>query len=396
MNSQRVYVLAWARTPFGRFGGVLADVRLPVLGAVPVKECLRRAALDGGDVDEVVFGVNFPGSERSVARQVALRSGLPDECNALTVDRACCSSMTAVTVASRGLRIGDTGIAIAGGVDSLSRVPYFIEDMRFGSRRGNVQLEDQLVISCPHTGAARAIQASMEAKEFGVDRRAQDDWALRSQARYERARVAGLLDSEVTPVDVLDRSGNQVSLHADEVPRPDSTLDDLSALPTVNGSETVTAGNAPNMSTGASALLLSKDQVLTAVGATVTLEAWTQVSGDPARIASIPARAVAECLSHAGLDVDSVDVIEINEAFAAVPLVSSLVLAEGDSSRASRLQEKVNVNGGAIAVGHPTGASAGRLIMAAAGELIRRGGGVGVTAICGGIGEAEALLVRVS
>ncbi|MER7415986.1 thiolase family protein [Micromonospora peucetia] len=392
-----VVVLATGRTPFGRFGGALRDLPLPDLGAIPVGAVLDRAGLTGADVDELAFGVNFPGSERSVARQVLLRAGIPEEKVAYTVDRACCSSLAAITLASRGLRLDDTALSIAGAVENLSRVPYFVHEARFGNRIGDIVLTDQLVVSCPHTGVPRAVQAGVEATEHGVDRAEQDDWALRSQQRYADALARGCFDDEIVPVDVLDRTGRPVRLAADEVPRPDTTAEQLAALRTVYDSATVTAGNAPNMGTGAVALVLASTAEATRRGTTglATISAGTQVSGDPQRLASMPARAAQRALARAGLTLEDIDLIEVNEAFAAVPLVTTLVLADGDRDRAMRLRERTNVNGGAVAVGHPTGATGGRLVLTMINELRRRGGGRGLVAICGGVGEAESVIVTV-
>ncbi|MGI5176055.1 thiolase family protein [Dactylosporangium sp. CA-152071] len=392
-----VVVLATGRTPFGRFGGALRNLPLPELGAIPVGAVLQRAGLTGADVDELAFGVNFPGSERSVARQVLLRAGIPEEKVAYTVDRACCSSLAAITLASRGLRLNDTALSVAGAVENLSRVPYFVHEARFGNRIGDIVLTDQLVVSCPHTGVPRAVQAGAEATEYGVDRAAQDDWALRSQQRYADALARGCFDDEIVPVDVPDRNGRAVRLAADEVPRPATTAQQLAALPTVYGSATVTAGNAPNMSTGAVALVLASEEEATRRGTTglATVGACTQVSGDPQRLASMPARAAQRALARAGLTLADIDLIEVNEAFAAVPLVTTLVLADGDRDKAQRLRERTNVNGGAVAIGHPTGATGGRLVVTVINELRRRGGGRGLVTICGGVGEAEAVIVTV-
>lgn len=221
------------------------------------------------------------------------------------------------------------------------------------------------------------MQAGAEATEYGVDRAEQDDWALRSQQRYADALARGCFADEIVPVDVPDRTGRPVRLAADEAPRPDTTAQRLAALPTVYDSATVTAGNAPNMSTGAVALVLASTAEATRRGTTglATIGACTQVSGDPQRLASMPARAAQRALAKAGLTLDDIDLIEVNEAFAAVPLVTTLALADGDRGGALRLRERTNVNGGAVAVGHPTGATGGRLVMTMINELRRRGGG---------------------
>ncbi len=388
-----VVIAAAARTPFGAFGGALRSLSIPELARLAGQEALRRADVDVHDVEELVLGVNLPGSDRSLARQAQLRIGIPDDRNAYTVDRACCSSLTAITMVSRSLRLGEISVGLAGGAENLSRVPYFVEDMRFGHRLGDVTLKDQLVISCPHPHVPRAVQAADEALAFGVDRSEQDAWALRSQQRYAAAQAASRFDEERFPVEVAGGG----MLAADESPRPDTRPERLAALPTVYGSRTVTAGNAPGLSTGASAVVLmsraqASDRGLRPLA---TVVATAMASGHPSGIASIPALAAQAALTRAGLALTDIDLIEINEAFAAVPLVTTLVLADKDQRLAESLREKVNVNGGAIAIGHPTGATGARLVMTLAYELRRRGGGLGLVTICGGIGEAEAIIIRV-
>lgn len=393
----RVVVAGYARTPFGRFGGSLRNVTLPTLGAIAVGGALERAGVGPNAVDELAFGVNFPGSERSVARQVLLRAGIPDDRQAYTVDRACCSSVAAFSLACRSLRLGESALAVAGGVDNLSRVPFFLEHMRWGNRLGSTTLVDQLVVSCPHTGVPRAVQAALEAEEYGVTRDDQDRWALRSQERAAAAVAAGAFDDQIVPVSTTGADGEDVELSADEVPRPNTTLERLAQLATVYGSTTVTPGNAPDLSSGSSALVVATEARALAdelpVLAYVT--GWAMASGHPQKIASMPAVSARRALERAGRDLDEVDLIEVNEAFAAVPLVTTLVLADGDRTRAERLREMTNVNGGAVALGHPTGATGGRLLMTAISALRRRGGGIGLVTICGGVGEAEAVVLEV-
>jgi acetyl-CoA C-acetyltransferase len=393
-----VVIAAAARTPFGRFGGVMRGLSIPELGSLATAEALRRAGVSGDEVDELALGVNFPGSDRSIARQTALRAGIPDDRNAYTVDRACCSSLTAIGMATRSVRLGEASIASAGGAENMSRVPYFIEDLRWGHPLGNITLADQLMITCPHTHVARAIQAADEALRFGVSREEQDRWALRSQDAYEAARRANRLDDEMFPVELPASSSGLARLDRDESPRPDTTIEKLAALPTVYESATVTAGNAPGMGTGASSVVLMTAETARRRGLTplATIVASAMSSGEPQKIASIPAVAAWAVLKKAGMDgIGGVDLVEINEAFAAVPLVTTLVLADGERSGAEGLRERVNVNGGAIALGHPTGATGARMVMTLAYELRRRGGGVGLVTLCGGVGEGEAVLIRV-
>jgi len=394
VSDDDVVIVGAARTPFGTFGGRLRDVPIPQLAATAAAAAVRRATLSPDDVDQFVMGVNLPGADRSIARQAALLTGLPDNRVAITVDRACCSSLTALTVARRSLLTGEADIALAGGGENLSLVPYFVPGMRFGVKLGTVTLADQLVISCPYTGVPRAVQAADEAAGYGIGRAEQDAWALRSQRRYDMARKQGLFDDEI--VAFVDDTGETL-LAVDESPRPDATDEGLSRLPTVYGSKSVTAGNAPGLSTGAAFLVLmsastARERDIRPLGRVL---ATAQVAGHPANIASIPAEGARQILAKADRTLAEVDLIEINEAFAAVPLVTTLELAEGDAAAANQLRERTNVNGGAVACGHPTGASGARLVMTICHELRRRGGGLGLVAICGGVGEGEAVLIRV-
>ena len=370
---------------------------IPKLAAHAALAALDDAGVSADTIDEVALGVNLPGSDRSIARQLALHAGVPDDRTAYTVDRACCSSLTAFSLGARAIEVGDARLALVGGAENMSRVPYFLEDMRWGHRLGHLEIKDQLVISCPYTGVPRAVQAADEALRYEVDRAQQDAWALRSQRLAADAAAAGRFDDQIVPIEIEDGRGGMTAVAADENPRGDVTLERLAALPTVYGSKTVTAGNAPGLSTGACQLVIADAEAAALLGARplATLVATVRVSGPPANIGSIPATAVRRVLERADVVLEDVDLIEINEAFAAVPLVSTQILANGDGARANALRERVNVNGGAIAIGHPTGATAGRLIMNIIYELRRRGGGLGLVALCGGIGEAEAALLRV-
>jgi acetyl-CoA C-acetyltransferase len=403
-SANEVEVISAVRSPFGKFGGTLKDFTLPELGGPVVAEAIRRAGIEPADVEEVATGVNLPGSDRSIARQVLIAAGIPTHRVAYTVDRACCSSMAAISMASRSIRLGDTAIAVAGGTENMSKVPYFLTAQRWGHALGDVVLKDQLVIADPMTGKPRAVQAGDEAVEYGITREQQDAWAVRSHERYMLARDAGAFSDEIMPLSVPQPKGEPLLFSEDESVRPGTTVEKLAALPTIYGSATVTAGNAPGLNTGASAMVLMSPAEAERRGREplATLIGWAMASGHPDRIASIPAESARLVLQQVGLTIEQMDLIEINEAFAAVPLVSTLVMA-GNEDGAALLRERTNVNGGAIAIGHPTGATGARLVMTLIYELRRRREAsgearpfYGVATICGGVGEAEAIVVRVT
>lgn len=392
-----VIIVEGARTPFGNFGGVLKDVAVPELAALAIRGALERAGVNGEEVDEIALGVNFPGADRSIARQAMLRAGLPEDRVAYTVDRACCSSMAAINLIARAVRCDDVRIGIAGGADNLSLVPYFLPQARWGNRLGDFTVKDQLVISCPHTGVPRAVQAGSESMEYGIGRDAQDLWALQSHQRYFAALDSGKLKDEILPMTIPQKGGDMV-LDYDEPARRDSSLDKLARLKNVYGSATVTPGNAPGLNTGATALVLMEEQEGRRRGAKPLARyvAGAMVSGHPQKLASIPAIAAEAALAKANLTIEQIDLLEINEAFAAMPLVSTHVLGRGEARAIEALRERTNVNGGAIAIGHPTGASAARLVLTLAYELRRRGKRYGLATLCGGIGEGEAVIIEAS
>lgn len=394
--SRAVVIVDGARTPFDKFGGVMKDLNTVQLAAFVTRKLLERNPVKPEEVEEYYLGINMPTSNRSIARQAALAAGLPVTVNATTTDRACCSSMVAIAMALRAIQVGDAEIAIGGGSENMSNVPYFLEDMRWGKRLGEVVLKDILYVSCPYTGEPRAKQAGEVALEYGVGREMQDEWAVRSQRLYAEAHKAGKFAEEIVSVEVPQSKGDPLVVENDQSPRA-TTLEALAKLKPVNKSPTVTAGNAPGLSTGAAqVLLMSADEAKKrGIKPLATVIAHAQASDHPKGIASIPAYAAQKALKKAGLTIDQMDVIEINEAFAAMPLVSTILLGENDEARIAALRAKTNVNGGAIAVGHPTGASGARLLMTMSYELRRRGGGYGLCTICGGVGESECFIVKV-
>ena len=292
---------------------------------------------------------------------------------------------------------GQASIVIAGGMENMSRTPYQIPQMRWGARLGDVTIRDDLVIRNAFLDMPMAKYAGEVAVENGVDRREQDEWALRSHQRWAAAQESGKFADELIPVEIPCAKKGETTLTRDEHPRPDVSLDKLSALKPVYESPTVTAGNASGIADGATALLLMKRDEAERRGIRPLgrLVAYVPICGDPRQSPLLPAVAIQKVLHRTNLPLEEMKLIEINEAFAAMPLVSTLVLTDFDRKKTEKLREKVNVNGGAIAIGHPIGATGARLLMNMLYELRRRGGGYGVVAICGAIGQADAAIVKV-
>lgn len=400
-NHHDVVIVAAARTPFGKFGGAMKDLSSLELGVMAIKEVLNR--LDRGTdlVDELYYGTCvLPENalETNVlGRQALLKAGLPPEVISLTIDRACCSSMTAVHLGYRSIKSGEADVVVAVGSENMSRAPFLAPAVRWGQRLGSAQLIDPLyALGYPEWNPV-SVDAGEVALEYGVSREEQDRWALQSQQRYARAFEKGIFTEEIFPVEVPGRKGPSTVEH-DEQPRPDVTLDQLAKLPTIYGSSTITAGNAPGMNTGAAALVMmsrARAEELE-VEILAVVRGIASVALDPHLIAAIPAPTVEKVLERAGgITLDQVDLIEINEAFAAMPLVSSKIMAGDNTDKREKLHEKINVNGGAIAIGHPLGASGARITMTLLYELRRMGGGCGVAAICGGLAQGDSVLLEV-
>jgi len=394
--AREVVIASAVRTPFDKFGGPMARLSTVEMGSIVIKEAVGRAKVAPQDVDEVYLGINMPTANRSIARQAALKAGLPETCNSLTVDRACCSSLAAIAMGYRAIALGEADIAVGGGSENLSNVPYFLEDLRWGKRIGDVTLKDIVVVTCPYTGVPRAVQAGTVALEYGVTREEQDKWAVRSHQLAQKAYDEGKFSAEIMPVSIEQGKGKTLVVDKDQSLRPDTTLEMLAKLSTVYNSPTVTPGNAPGLNTGAAAVVLMSAAEAAKRGVTplATVISHAQASDHPQGIAYIPAYTAQKALKKANMTIDQIDVVEINEAFAAMPLVSTKILGENDPAKIEAIRAKTNVNGGAIAIGHPTGASAARLLMTACFELKRRGGGYGLVTICGGIGEGECMIVK--
>jgi 3-oxoadipyl-CoA thiolase len=401
MTMSDVYVLSGVRTPFGRYGGALSVVRPDDLAAIPIRALMsRHPNVDWAAIDDVVFGcANQAGEDnRNVGRMASLLAGLPVSVPATTVNRLCGSSLDAIAIAARAIRSGEAGLVIAGGVESMSRAPFVmgkaneaysrqqtIEDTTIGWRFINPRMATlHGVDSMPET-------AENVAAEFNISRADQDLFAWRSQQRAAAAMTAGRLAEEIVPVDLPQRKGPPRVVDRDEHPRPDTTIEMLSALkPIVRTTGTVTAGNASGVNDGACALLLGSVTEAARFGLTPSARVVASaMAGVPPRVMGIgPVPAIRKVLERTGLSLGQMDVIELNEAFAAqcLAVVRSLALADD--------AEVVNPNGGAIALGHPLGASGARLVITAVNELVRRGGRYALCAMCVGVGQGIAVVLE--
>jgi acetyl-CoA C-acetyltransferase len=391
------YVLSAVRTPIGKLGGSLRTVPTTELGGIAIRAAVERAAIDPATVDSVHLGLCLPTGGMTAARSAALAAGLALSTRSLTIDRACCSAMTAIGQSMAGLAVGDVTITVAGGMENMSRTPLLFPAARGGTRVGDVTMEDPLVIRNPYLDAPMARYTGEVAIEYGVDRPVQDAWSVRSQQHWAEADAGGRFADELVGVQITEDRGRSSTLTRDEHPRPGTSLDDLARLKTVYGSPTVTAGNAPGLNDGASALVLVDDNGLEQTGARPIARVLTHVAiaGEPRQSVRLPADAIRLALDRVGMRLQDIDLIEINEAFAATAVVSTRSLAESSGLAVDEVQARTNVHGGAVAMGHPIGASGARIVTTLIHALRGRGGGLGVAAICGGIGQADAVVVRV-
>lgn len=395
---REVVVCAMARSPFGRFDGALAPLEVALLGAQVVDAVLARAGAAPEHVEALYAGIGLAGAAMlSVTRQMVLRSTLQESLPSVGIDRACCSGLTAIGQAARDIAAGLQDVAIAGGMESLSNMPLLMP-RRHGVRPGQVQLSDPLILGGAVVDRPIATYSGEEALRFGVSREAQDAWAASSHIRYFAAQALGRFDAEIVSVSVPGKDAPTV-VTQDESPRRDSSPDKLSRLKTVYGSPTITAGNAPGLSDGAAFLLLATRARAEAEGWPVLgrISAYAQVAGGPTSGTSTPAIALRNVLLAADVAVGDVDRIEINEAYAATPLVSTKVLADGDDGLLDALRSRTNPWGGAVALGHPLGASGARLVMTLLNGFAHGGTTApqrGVASICGGFGQGDALLVE--
>ncbi|MDQ7784399.1 MAG: thiolase family protein [Desulfomonilaceae bacterium] len=400
---EEIVIVSAVRTPFGRYGGALRDMDYYDLGAIPIREVLARVPVDDLRVDEVYWGVGDTAACKDVytpvaARQTLMKAGLPVSTPSVALDKACVSAMSAVHYACRAMKAGEIQTAVAGGATSFSQMPLVVRGLRFsGFRIGSVEMEDPLFALGYKDFAPVAVDAGNTAVQMGISREDQDAWALRSHENYAAAYGAGKFDEEIMSIELPQKKGDPVLFSRDEQFRSNISMERLSQLKTVYGSPTVTAGNAPGLNDGATAVLLMTRRKADELGLDplCRITAMSSIAIEPHRLAEAPAFAIKDVLRKADLSLDDITVMEINEAFAAVPLVSTKLLADGDRSKWEKIKSKTNVNGSAIAIGHPNTASGARVIMNLLYELRRRGGGLAAGAICGGLAQADAVVLRV-
>jgi acetyl-CoA C-acetyltransferase len=382
------------RTPFGKLGGALSAVPAVDLAAPLIRTLVERNKLSGDVVDEVLLGqVVQAGCGQIPSRQALIKAGLPTTCESTTVNKVCASGMRAVTIGELRIRGGDADIIVAGGMESMSQAPYLVEAnaARFGKRMGHVQFRDAVLVDgleCPVTFVHMAVHGAKVAEELKVSRQDQDEWALRSHQLACKAQSDGRFAREILAASVPQSKGPAKVVDRDEAPRADTTLEALAALkPVFYDKGTVTAGNAPGINDGAAVLLLMSLEKARELGLKPLAKIVTHASigQDVPYLATVPALATRKALAKSGLQVKDLDLIEINEAFAAVALTSMRML-EADA-------EKVNVNGGAIALGHPIGASGARILLTLALEMKLRGARLGAAAICSGTAQGDCVIL---
>lgn len=382
-----------ARTPIGKYGRALQPLRAYQLGGAAIAAAVDRSTVDPGAIDEILFGhVLQAGEGQITARQAAVNGGLPMTIPSVTINKVCLSGMSAIGLADRAVRLGDSKFVMTGGMESMSNAPHIAREVRWGARMGDVSLVDVLQhdgLFCAFDHCTMGESSDQMNAKLGIERAEQDEWAVRS---HELAAVAaeGQFRDEIIPVTVTGPKGEPRVVERDEGIREGTTSETLAGLsPAFNAGGTITAGNASQISDGAAALVVADRDAAEASGAPILAEilAYGQIGGQDATLHERPAEALGVALKKAGMEASDLDLVEINEAYAAVALWSAKML--------DIPAEKVNVNGGAVALGHPLGATGARIVVTLINALRHRGGGVGGAALCGGGGQGDALIVRV-
>lgn len=382
-----------ARTPIGKYGGALAPLRAVELGAAAIRGALERSRLEGSVVDEVIFGQVLQAGEGQIpSRQAATRAGVPMTVPSITINKVCLSGMAAVAYGARSVLLGESTFVVAGGMESMSNAPHVVRELRWGARIGDATMVDVMQydgLFCSFDQCTMGESSDAKNRKLGISRQEQDEWAAMSQARALAATETGAFADEIVPVEVPAKVEVQ-QVDRDEGIRAGTTLETLARLrPAFVADGTITAGNASQISDGAAAVVVADRAAAEAAGAPVLAEilAYGQIGGADATLHERPAEALRVALKKAGLEPSDLDLVEINEAFAAVSLWSARML--------DIPPEKVNVHGGAVALGHPLGATGARLIVSLINALRRRGGGIGAATLCGGGGQGDAIVLRV-
>ena len=391
----KTVILEGARTPFGKFGGALSQFTASDLGGIAIKEALQRANVEPDVVDEVIIGTVLQAGQGQIpSRQAATKANIPYSVKTETINKVCASGMRAITLADQLIRLGEESVIVAGGMESMSNAPYYLPKGRFGLRMGDSTLVDGMVydgLSCAfhESNVHMGIYGNATAESFNITREAQDAWAVRSHTKA-KASIAKFVE-EIVPITIPQRKGEPVVISEDESIRPSTTIEALSKLKSAFSKDgTITAGNAPSVNDGACAVVLMSEEraIQEDRKPLATILGHAEIGVEPKDFPQTPGIVIKKLLEKTGKTLTDIDLFEINEAFAAVALVSNQI--------ASLDEEKVNVNGGAVALGHPIGASGARIILTLAYELKRRGGGIGIAAICSGGGQGDAVMIEVT
>ncbi|MFC9598547.1 acetyl-CoA C-acetyltransferase [Peribacillus butanolivorans] len=390
----KTVIVSGVRTPFGKFGGGLSSLTASQLGGIAIKEAVKRAGIESSQIDEVIMGnVLQAGQGQIPSRQAARLAGLPWEVKTETINKVCASGLRSVTLADQIIRLGEEEIIVAGGMESMSNAPYILPKARWGLRMGDAPLKDTMIsdgLSCSFTGVHMGTYGNSTAEELELTREDQDSWAYESHQKAIKAIDGGILAEEIISVQVPVRKGEPITIEHDEGPRKDTSSEKLAKLgPAFNNEGTITAGNAPGVNDGAGALVLMSEERAEKEGKTpfAYILGHAEVAVEAKDFPKTPGLVINKILEKTGRSIEDIDLFEVNEAFAAVALASGKI--------ANIEPEKVNVNGGAVALGHPIGASGARIIITLMHELKRRGGGLGIAAICSGGGQGDAILIEV-
>jgi len=389
----RTVIVGGARTPIGKLGGGLRALSASDLGGIAIKEALKRANVDASAVGEVIMGTVLQGGQGQLpSRQASRKAGLPWEVKTETINKVCASGMRSVTLADIFIRAGEEDVIVAGGMESMSNAPYILQDARWGMRMGASSALDLMQydgLTCSFTGASMGTFGNGTAEELELSRELQDEWSYRSHKLAVEAIESGRLAEEIVTVEVQQRKGPSIVVENDEAPRKDTTFERLASLKPAFGPGTITAGNAPGVNDGAAALVLVSEEKAEREGLAplAYIIGHAELAIESKDFPKTPGLVINKLLEKTGKTVEEIDLFEINEAFAAVALASIKIVGIDP--------DKVNVNGGAVALGHPIGASGTRNILTLMYELKRRGGGIGIAAICSGGGQGDAIMIEV-